>query len=133
MILAFYAFQTLPVNYAGVLLIIVAIILFILEMKVSSFGLLTVGGVISMLLGSMMLFESPLPFLRLSWTVMIPTVLITAAFFAVVATLAFRAWRRKPEAGARGLVGEIGEVRSRIDPEGKVLFTVRYGMHIARR
>ncbi len=120
LILAFYAFQTLPVNYAGVLLIVVAIILFILEIKVASFGLLTVGGVISMFLGSMMLFESPLPFLRVSWIVMIPTVLITAAFFAVVGTLAFRAWRRKPEAGARGLVGEIGETRSRIDREGKV-------------
>jgi membrane-bound serine protease (ClpP class) len=126
LILAFYSFQTLPVNYAGILLILVAIIMFILEMKVSSFGLLTVGGVISMLLGSIMLFESPLPFLRLSWTVMIPTVLITAAFFALVATLAFKAYLRKPVAGARGLVGEISIPRERF------LCTVRYGMHIAR-
>lgn len=120
LILAFYSFQTLPVNYAGVLLILVAIVMFILEMKVSSFGLLTLGGAGSMLLGSIMLFESPLPFLRLSWMVMIPTVLITTTFFALIATLAFKAWIRKPEAGARGLVGEIGEARSQIDPEGKV-------------
>ncbi len=120
LILAFYSFQTLPVNYAGVLLILVAIVMFILEMKVSSFGLLTLGGAGSMLLGSMMLFESPLPFLRLSWMVMIPTVMITTAFFALIATLAFKAWLRQPEAGARGLVGEIGEARSQIDPEGKV-------------
>lgn len=120
LILAFYSFQTLPVNYAGVLLILVAIVMFILEMKVSSFGLLTLGGAGSMLLGSMMLFESPLPFLRLSWMVMIPTVAITTVFFFLIAALAFKAYRRKPEAGARGLVGEIGEARSQIDPEGKV-------------
>ena len=59
LILAFYAFQTLPVNYAGLLLIILAIILFILEIKIVSQGVLTIGGVIAMLLGSLMLFESP--------------------------------------------------------------------------
>jgi membrane-bound serine protease (ClpP class) len=120
LILAFYSFQTLPVNYAGVLLILMGIVMFILEMKVASFGLLTLGGIISMLLGSIMLFESPSPLFRVSWSVLITTMVIVSLFFAVVATLAFKAWLRKPSVGAKGLLGEIGEAKTRIDPKGKV-------------
>src|SRR5512137_949544 len=80
LILAFFAFQTLPVNYAGILLIILALILFILEIKVTSFGMLTVGGVVSLTLGSLMLFDSrSAPFARLSYEVMIPVVAVTSA------------------------------------------------------
>lgn len=67
LILAFFAFQTLPVNYAGILLILFAVILFIAEIKVVSHGVLTIGGVVSLILGSIMLFESPDPALRVSW------------------------------------------------------------------
>src|SRR5512139_301386 len=81
LILAFFAFRTLPVNYAGVLLILLGVFLFIAEIKVASYGLLSVGGIISLALGSIMLFESPLPYLRASLAVILPTVVVTAAFF----------------------------------------------------
>lgn len=109
LILAFYAFQTLPVNYAGVLLILVAVVLFILEVKIPSHGLLSMGGITSMVLGSLMLFNSPLPFFRVSWSVIAVATISTALFFLFAVGLAIRAQRRKPTTGREGLVGEIGE------------------------
>jgi membrane-bound serine protease (ClpP class) len=127
LILAFFAFQTLPVNYAGVLLIILALILFILEIKVTSFGMLTVGGVISLTLGSLMLFDSrTAPFARLSYDVLIPVVAITSACCMAIVYLAVRAYRRKPTTGREGIVGEIGISKSDIDPEGKVFVHGEY-------
>ena len=121
LILAFFAFQTLPVNYAGILLIILALILFILEIKVTSFGMLTVGGVISLTLGSLMLFDSrAAPFARVSYDVLIPVVLITSVCCVLIVYLAIRAYSRKPTTGREGLTGEIGISKSAIDPEGKV-------------
>ena len=121
LLLAFFALQALPVNYAGVLLILFSLILFIAEVKVVSHGLLTVGGVIAFILGATMLFDTPGSFLRVSWSVIIPAALLTAGFFAVVMGLAWRAWKSKPTTGREGLVGERGVVRRRIDPEGQVL------------
>jgi len=126
LILAFFAFQTLPINYAGILLIVLAIILFIAEVKVASFGLLTIGGIVSMLLGSLMLFESPVPYLRVSWSVLIPVVLGTSALFILSATLAFRAYLSKPTTGMEGLVGEIGAAKTEILQEGKVFIHGEY-------
>ncbi|UCD86717.1 MAG: nodulation protein NfeD [Desulfobacterales bacterium] len=120
LILAFFAFQTLPVNYAGILLIALALILFILEMKVTSYGLLSLGGVISLFLGSLMLFEGTAPEMRLSWRVLIPTVVMVSGFFVVVAGLVFRSQISKPRTGDKGLVGEVGVVKERLGPEGKV-------------
>jgi membrane-bound serine protease (ClpP class) len=120
LILAFFAFRTLPVNYAGVLLILLGVFLFVAEIKVASYGLLTIGGLVSLALGSIMLFESPIPALRASLSVIIPTVLFTAGFFIFAVTMALKAQMAKPATGAEGLVGEIGIVRSRISPEGKV-------------
>ncbi len=120
LILAFFAFQTLPVNYAGILLIAVALILFILEMKVASYGLLSIGGVISLFLGSLMLFEGGAPGLRLSWRVLIPTVIMVSGFFVAVASLVFRSQISKPRTGDKGLIGEVGVVKERLGPEGKV-------------
>jgi membrane-bound serine protease (ClpP class) len=127
LILAFFAFQTLPVNYAGILLIILALILFILEIKVTSFGMLTVGGVISLILGSLMLFDtSAAPFARLSLEVLIPVVSITSACCIAIVYLAIRAYRRKPATGREGIVGEVGIAKSAIDPEGKVFVHGEY-------
>jgi membrane-bound serine protease (ClpP class) len=120
LILSFFAFRTLPVNYAGVLLILLGVIMFIAEIKIPSYGLLTVGGVISLALGSIMLFESPLPYLRASFTVIIPTVLVTAGFFIMAVTMTIRAHMAKPATGREGLVGEIGRATTRLAPEGKV-------------
>lgn len=120
LILAFFAFQTLPVNYAGILLIAVALILFILEMKVASYGMLSLGGIISLFLGSLMLFEGSAPGMGLSWRVLIPTVVMVSGFFVFVAGLVFRSQISKPKTGDKGLVGEIGVVRERLALTGKV-------------
>ncbi len=119
-ILAFFSFQTLPVNYAGVLLIILAIIFFIMEMKISSYGLLSVAGVVSLFLGSLMLFEGESPELRLAWRVFLPTLAVVSGFFIAVAALVFKSQVSTPKTGNKGLVGEIGVVKQRMDPEGKV-------------
>ncbi len=118
LILAFYAFQTLPVNYAGLLLIILAIILFVLEIKIVSHGVLTIGGIISMVLGSLMLFESPGPFMKLSLFLILPAVIATALFFTVVLGLAYKAYKRKPVTGAEGLVGLEGVANTDITKDG---------------
>lgn len=120
-ILAFYAFQTLPVNYAGLLLIILALILFILEVKVTSHGVLTIGGIIAMIIGSLMLFESPAPFMKLSLTIVLPAVLITALFFSVTLGLAYKAHKRKPITGSEGLVGENGIADTDISDSGGMI------------
>jgi membrane-bound serine protease (ClpP class) len=120
LVLAFYALHTLPVNYAGMILILLGVIFFILEVKVASFGLLTLAGIVSLVLGSLMLFNTPEAYEKLAWRVLIPTVLVTSGFFAVVATLAFKAYMRKPVVGSRGMIGEMGTARTRLDPGGKV-------------
>ncbi|RJP68034.1 MAG: nodulation protein NfeD [Candidatus Abyssobacteria bacterium SURF_17] len=120
LIIAFYSFQTLPVNYAGLLLIILAIILFIAEAKVTSYGLLTIGGLISMTLGSIMLIDSPYEFLRVSNAVIFPVVFSTAAIVVFLVTLIIRAHSRKSVVGEEGLVGLIGTAETDIAPEGKV-------------
>ena len=126
LILAFFALQTLPVNYAGVLLILLAIILFIAEIKVVSYGVLSLGGVVSLLLGSLMLIESPDPALRVSWYVIVPMVATTAAFFLFAVSFALRAQMRQPTTGQEGLIGKRARVVSPIKPEGKVFVHGEY-------
>jgi len=118
LILAFFSFQTLPVNYAGLLLIILGLVLFILEIKIVSHGILTIGGIIAMVLGSLMLFESPGPFFRLSLSLILPAVIFTAAFFIATFRLAYTAYKRKPVTGNEELVGMEGLARSDITEEG---------------
>jgi membrane-bound serine protease (ClpP class) len=120
LILAFFAMQTLPVNYAGILLIVLAIIFFIMEMKITSYGLLSVAGVVSLLLGSLMLFKGSTPDMKVSLQVVLPTIVIISGFFVAVAGLVFRAHISKPRTGSTGLVGEIGIVKKALAPEGKV-------------
>lgn len=120
LILAFFAFRTLPVNYAGVMLILLGVFLFVAEIKIASYGLLTIGGLVSLALGSIMLFESPIPALRASFYVIIPTVIATSAFFAFAVTMAVKAQLAKPATGAEGLIGEVGVVQTRLCPEGKI-------------
>jgi len=119
-ILAFFAFQTIPVNYAGFLLIILAIIFFIMEMKIASYGLLSIAGITSLLLGSLMLFEGNGTDMRLSWKVLVPTLMVISGFFVVISGLVFKSHLSKPRTGARGLLGEIGVVKEPILQEGKV-------------
>jgi len=126
LILAFFAFQTLPVNYAGVLLILLGMILFIAEIKIVSHGMLTVAGMTAMVLGSLMLFESPDPELRVSWGVILVTVLATGAFFTVVVAKVFTAHRRRPTTGLEGLTGIVGVAETGMAPEGKVFVRGEY-------
>jgi len=120
LILAFFALQMLPINFAGLALILFAVILFIAEIKVVSHGLLAIGGVISLFLGSLMLIESPTEYMRISLGVIIPAVVVSAAFFIFAVTMAIRARLKKPTTGREGLVGEIGTAETDLTPEGKV-------------
>ncbi|MGW8273132.1 MAG: NfeD family protein [Thermodesulfovibrionales bacterium] len=126
LILAFYSFQTLPVNYAGILLILLGLIMFLLEIKIVSYGILTIGGVISIIIGSIMLFDTPGPFIKLSLSVILPAAAVTALFFSVTIRLAYRAWKSKPVTGSEGLVGLEGVALSDVFPEGMVLVHGEY-------
>ncbi len=126
LLLAFFGLSTLPVNYTGILLILFGIILFIAEIKVMSHGMLTVGGVISLILGSLLLFDSPEPALRLSFQVLIPAVVVASGFFIVVIYLALKAQMRKHFTGAEAMIGEEAEVVRDIDQEGEVFIKGEY-------
>jgi membrane-bound serine protease (ClpP class) len=121
-VLAFYSLHTLPVNYAGLALIIFSIILFVAELKVQSHGMLAAGGILSLILGSMMLIdtEPSFEFVRLSWAVILPTIIFTAGFFLFAIGMGIRAQRRKPTTGREALVGEIGVAIDTLNPSGQV-------------
>jgi membrane-bound serine protease (ClpP class) len=120
LILAFFAFQSLPINYAGLLLILFGIVLLIAEIKVVSHGVLTIGGVIAILLGSIMLVDTPEMPLRVSWTVILPVVATTAGIFVFAVSAGIRAQMRRPATGSEGLIGQVGVARTTLDPEGQV-------------
>ena len=126
LVLAFYAFQTLSVNYAGLLLIGLAVLFFIAEIKVISYGLLTVAGIVALTIGSLMLFESPLPFMRLSIWVVLPIVLTITTLFLGTMYYALRIRHKKPVSGAEGLIDEIGIANTDIEKEGKVFIDGEY-------
>ena len=120
LVLAFFAFQILPVNYAGLVLIFLAIIFFILEVKVTSYGMLTVAGIISMVFGSMMLISGPIPEMRVPLMLIIPLSLAIAFITTFLLRLVVIAHRKRVTTGDAGLIGEIGVVTQRLNPEGKV-------------
>ncbi len=121
-ILAFYSMHTLPINYAGLALIVFAVILFVLEIKVVSHGILSIGGVISLIIGSIMLVnvESGLEVVSISWQVIALIVVLTFLFFAFAITLGIKAQQRKPTTGVQGLIKEVGETITELDPEGEI-------------
>jgi membrane-bound serine protease (ClpP class) len=120
LLLAIFAFQILPVNYVGLLLILLSIGLFVIEVKVQSFGILAAGGVAAMVIGSMMLINSPVPELRPSLRVIIPVALGLSLIFILLVYLVIKAHARKAVTGKEGLVGEVGVARTDLDPEGKI-------------
>jgi membrane-bound serine protease (ClpP class) len=120
LILAFYAFQSLPINFAGLLLILLGIVLLVAEIKVVSHGVLAIGGVIAMALGSLMLFDAPELSFRLSRWLLLATVGAVAAAFLITMTAGARALRRPPMMGARGMIGTTGVARGALAPEGQV-------------
>lgn len=120
LLLAIFAFQILPINYVGLMLILLAIGMFILEMKVQSYGILSVGGIIAMIIGSIMLIDTPIPELRPSLKFIIPVAIGLSLIFIFLIAITIRAHARKVFTGKEGLVGEIGFSQTRLNPEGKV-------------
>jgi membrane-bound serine protease (ClpP class) len=126
LLLAFFGLSTLPVSYTGILLIIFGVILFIAEIKVMSHGMLTVGGIISLVMGSLLLFDTPEPALRLSLQVLIPAVVVVSIFFIVIIMLAVKAQMRKHFTGAEAMIDLEAEVTSDIEREGDVFVKGEY-------
>jgi membrane-bound serine protease (ClpP class) len=126
LLLAFYAFQTLPINFIGLLLIILAFILFILEIYVTSYGLLSVGGVVSLLLGSLMLYQKGEAGMDIAWSVLIPVVSIVSLFFIVVAGLVVKSQMRRSVSGDAGMMGEQGVAYTDLNPEGQIFIHGEY-------
>ncbi len=126
LLLAFFGLSTLPVNYSGILLIIFGVILFIAEIKVMSHGILTVGGVISLIMGSLLLFDTTDPALRISLQVLIPAVVVASAFFIVVIWLALKAQLRNHYSGAEAMINAEAEAVTEIANEGEVFYKGEY-------
>lgn len=122
LILAAYSLQMLPINYAGLALIILAIILFLLEIKITSYGLLTIGGLISFFMGSMMLIDSPLEFMKVSLSLIITAVVVSFIFFTFIITLGVKAQFRRKRLGFDEMIGREGIVVDEIIPDkpGKI-------------
>jgi membrane-bound serine protease (ClpP class) len=120
LILAFFAFQSLPINFAGLLLILFGIVLLIAEIKIVSHGILAIGGIVAMSLGSLMLFDAAEIGFRISWRVVVPTVAATAGLFLFVIAAGVRALARQPVLGAPSLIGQTGVAREPLAPEGQV-------------
>jgi membrane-bound serine protease (ClpP class) len=116
LLLAFFAFQILPVNYAGLLLMLFGLLLLMLEVKIASYGLLTAGGLASLLFGSMILMDSSVPDLQLSLRFVLPLVLGLAAIAFFLVRLAVAAQRRQPVTGVTGMIGEVGFALTSMEP-----------------
>jgi len=121
LILAFFAFQSLPINWAGLLLILFGVVLLIAEVKVVSHGVLTVGGVVAMVLGSLMLYDAPETGLAVSWVVILPTVGATAGLVVLAVSYGIRALYRPSPTGTQGMLAKTGVARTALSPEGQVL------------
>jgi len=126
LLLALFALSVLPVNYVGALLIALAIGFFIAEVKVTSYGLLTVAGLISFVIGSLMLVDSPIPALRVGLGVVLPAAVMVAAIVIFLLTRVLRVHRQVPLTGAEGLVGEVADVVLDVAPRGKVFVHGEY-------
>ena len=120
LLLAFLGFQTLPVNYIGVLLILLAIVLFILEVKVVSYGMLTIGGLIALAFGSLIMIDSPAPYLQISRTVIATTVAVSGGFISLVLFYVVRVQKTRFVSGLEGMIGEHGQAVTDINPRGRV-------------
>jgi membrane-bound serine protease (ClpP class) len=120
LLLAFYAFSALPVSYAGVGLILLALALFLAEFFVPAFGALTSGGVVALILGSMMLMDTDVPFLQISRKVLVPVTLFTVGMGVMAAVMAIRAHRRQPVSGEEGMIGRVVTLEQPLGPEGRI-------------
>jgi membrane-bound serine protease (ClpP class) len=118
LLLAFFALQVLPVSYAGVLLILLGFVMLILEVKVTSHGVLGMGGVLSLLFGSLMLFDSPLPEMRVGLSLVLPVTLTLAGLLLFLVRLGVQAQRQPAVTGESGMLHTHGQALTAIPPGG---------------
>ena len=120
LILFFFAAQIMPIRVVGILLILTAVVLFVLEVKITSFGLLTIGGIICMVLGGILLIDSPIPEFRVPIIAILPIVAAVAVIVIFLTTLVVKSFKRKTVTGDAGMIGAEGVVTAPLNPEGKV-------------
>jgi membrane-bound serine protease (ClpP class) len=118
LLLAFFALQVLPISYTGVLLILLGLVLLILEVKVTSFGVLAAGGVAALFFGSLMLIDSPLPELQIGLRLIVPITLSISAIILFLVQLAVKAQQQRSVTGTAGMLDEVGFALTSIDPGG---------------
>ncbi len=133
LLLGLFALSVLPINYVGVLLMLLAILFFVLEVKITSYGLLTVAGLVSFVFGALMLIDSPIPALRVGLEVILPSALLIAALVIFLLNRVLHVHRHRPLTGQEGLVGEVGRVVVTLDPAGKVFVHGEYWDAVAAR
>jgi len=133
LLLGLFALSVLPINYVGVLLMLLAILFFVLEVKITSYGLLTVAGLVSFVFGALMLIDSPIPALRVGLEVILPSALLIAALVIFLLNRVLHVHRHQPLTGQEGLVGEEGRVVVALDPAGKVFVHGEYWDAVAPR
>jgi membrane-bound serine protease (ClpP class) len=119
LLLAFYSLGVLPVNYAGLIFIVLAFVLFFIDIKAPTHGALTVGGIVSLVAGALILFNSPL--YRVSIAAVVAVAVVTAGFFAFAVAKVVQAQKRQAVTGREGLIGQVAQARTAFDPEGTVL------------
>jgi membrane-bound serine protease (ClpP class) len=132
-LLGLSAISVLPINWLGAALLVLAFTLFVLEVKFTSHGVLGAGGALAMVLGSVMLVESPVPELRIHWSTALAVTLPFSAITVFLLTIAVRARRNKVETGVEGMIGQIGEALTHLGPEGKVFVRGEYWNAVALR
>lgn len=120
LILAFYSLQSLPVNYAGALLVILGVVFLLLEISVTSYGLLALGGLAAMTLGGLLLIKSDAPFLQVSLSFLLPTVMTAGALVGIIAWMAIKSGSRRPVTGIEGMIGSIGIAKTDVNPRGQI-------------
>ncbi|CUS33994.1 Membrane-bound serine protease [Candidatus Nitrospira nitrosa] len=118
--LAFYSLQSLPVNYAGALLAILGVVFLLLEISVTSYGLLALGGMAAITLGGLLLIKSDAPYLQLSLTFLLPTVLTAGGLIGAVVWMAVKSGRSKPVTGTEGMIGSVGIAKTDLSPRGQI-------------
>ncbi|MCM2255459.1 MAG: nodulation protein NfeD [Vicinamibacteria bacterium] len=120
LILFLFASQILPINWSGVLLIALGVVLFAAEVKVTSYGLLTAGGLVAVILGALMLVDSPVPELQIGWATLLPGALLLAAWTILLVRMVLAAQRRQASTGEAGLIGRRATALEALAPEGFV-------------
>ena len=119
-ILGLYAFSVLPTNYAGLALIVVSIVLFILDLKLNLGGILSLAGIASLVIGSFILINTTTPFLQIAKSLIIGLSIVVSVFFAIVIRAVFKVHRKKTVTGSIGMVGTIGIATGNLNPEGLI-------------